>query len=136
MNAFDGIVNFDGQDFILNSIQDKIDTLSNSGLYIGLLTSYTGTTTDQINNGLTEYVGTGYTRLLSTNWVVNVDSHHISGNSVEFTPTIIWKQIKGYFVSESENGNTCLWYQSFPLIEQGDFAIGFPVIIKPYFKQN
>ena len=109
-----------------------------ASMYIGLMTdgSYTSdnlTTTDlQLGAEITEVTGTGYTRqeLSKNTWTV-ADSQ---GSYSEITFTVGsggWNAVKGYFLSESLNGNDCIYCQSFDAGIQGDRSESDTVKITP-----
>lgn len=138
MADFDGILNISGQTFVLNSILDKISGLAMTGVYVGLMTAYTGDVEDQIGSGLTELSASDYSRLLSSGWALyDTDDPYIKGSTVNFLPSgNTWKGIKGYFVSESETGDDSLWFQPFPTTEQGDYPSGYPINLTPIYRQR
>lgn len=138
MADFDGVLNISGQTFVLNGILDKISGLAMTGVYVGLMTSYTGNTDDQIGSGISELSASDYSRLLSSGWILyNVDDPYIKGSTVNFQPSgTTWKSIKGYFIAESETGNDAMWFQPFPITEQGDYPSGYPINLTPLYRQR
>jgi len=121
-----------GINFILDALQSKIDNLTSSGLYVGLITdNYITPETTSI----TEVTGISYTRQVSTNW--NKTDDYLEGDMISFTPgTSGWLDVNGYFISDDETNLTPLWSQMLPLTERGDKEEGHVIYITPRYYQR
>lgn len=130
-----GTVNLSGKYFILNSIKKEITSLS--GLYIGLYKTADSDSLAQLNDGIIEISGVGYSRLLSSTWNVidNSTNPYLSGSPVNFSPSgDFLSDIKGYFVSKTLNGNDCFWSKDFPVKERGTLYSGFYIKLNPRYE--
>ena len=129
-----GMLNVSGQHFVLDGVVDK---LASTGVYIGLMTAYTGSETAQISAGITEFNGDGYYRRFSANWSKSGTTNpYVQGDTINFLPSSEWSSIKGYFVSDDLSGESALWYQPFPISNQGTFPSGVAFYIIPRYYQQ
>lgn len=133
-----GIILTSGQYFILNSINDKITSFG--GLYVGLMTNQVSPErTYQTPSGIIELSSvtcSGYSRQLCASWTVGANPDpYIIGSGVTFTiMSGSWNNINGYFISESQTGNDCIWCENFP-IDRNVVSSGNPILIYPRYYQ-
>lgn len=129
-----GVVVASGQNFIIDRVNSY---LNSSGVYVGLMTnSTTPLETYQIGNGLTEVSGSGYERQSCSSWTKYNDGGvdpYIQGDTVTFSPSGLWQNGNGYFVSLTSTGSDVLWAQVFPATHQKDYNTGDSILVTPKF---
>lgn len=129
-----GVIVASGQNFVLDQVNSFLNT---SGVYVGLMTnSTTPLETKQIGDGITEVTGSGYERQSCSTWTKYNDGGvdpYIRGNTVTFSPSGLWGNTNGYFVSLTAGGSDVLWAQLFPLSHQKDYDTGDSILVTPKF---
>lgn len=134
-----GILSISGQEWILKSISDKINT--NGGVYIGLMSNYiTPKTTYQTPSEIIELNSitcSGYSRINCSGWTyVSTPTPHLVGSGLHFAiASGSWSNVYGYFVSYNNTNSGVLWSELFPPDKGGLISSGNYLILTPVYYQ-
>lgn len=105
-----------------------------SGLYVALIqNNSTIPETAQIGSGITEVVGSGYTRKRVMGWAqvgTLAQDSVLQGSGVTFNVLGTWSGVNGYCITDGLAGGA-LWAELLPLAYRGDKNNGDAVSITP-----